>query len=59
MKGTRSRWLRPAATLVGVLVVFFTFPGRTAWSDSAFVFSVLAMVTGTVVLAWAITGSCA
>ena len=56
MTSTRSGWLRPAATLVGVLVVFFTFPGRTAWSDAAFVLSVLAMVTGTVVLAWAITG---
>jgi voltage-gated potassium channel len=55
MTSARSGWLRPVAALVGMVVVFFTVPGRTAWSDSAFILSVLAMVAGTVVLAWAIT----
>jgi voltage-gated potassium channel len=55
MTGTRSGWHRPAATLVGVVVVYFTVPGRLEWSDSAFVLSVLAMLAGTVLLAWAIT----
>jgi voltage-gated potassium channel len=55
MTSPRSGWLRPVAALIGVVVVFFTVPGRTAWSDSAFILSVLAMVAGTVVLAWAIT----
>ena len=55
MTRDRSGWLRPAAALVGVVVLYFTVPGRVDWSDSAFVLSVFAMMTGTVVLAWAIT----
>jgi hypothetical protein len=43
------------AALAGLVVIFFTVPGRVAWSDSAFIVSVLALVAGTVVLAWAIT----
>jgi hypothetical protein len=43
------------AALAGLVVIFFTVPGRVAWSDSAFVVSVLALVAGTVLLAWAIT----
>jgi voltage-gated potassium channel len=51
-----SGWHRPAATLLGLLVVYFAFPDKVIWSNAAFLLSVLGMAIGTVVLAWAITG---
>jgi alkylhydroperoxidase/carboxymuconolactone decarboxylase family protein YurZ len=52
----RSGWLRPAATLAGVLLLYFTVPGRVSWSDGGFLASVLLMVAGVGLLAWAIVG---
>jgi alkylhydroperoxidase/carboxymuconolactone decarboxylase family protein YurZ len=54
MSGATSGWHRPAATLAGVLVVYFAFPDRVLWTDRAFLVSVLLMVVGVVVLGWSI-----